>query len=138
MCLVTVIPRKLRSSQSNDAVVEVNTVSYNKLMEISVLKLPWRECRLFEHLHVKRCYKCCGFFHKSTECKQGQKCSNCAGSHKHSECKSKKYCCTNCKQANDKFNLILETNHHAWDRQCSIYKRLLASARSKIEYNESE
>lgn len=85
MRLFTVIPRKSRSITTNEAVVEVSCVSFNKLMELSALSLPWRECKIFEHLHVKRCYKCCGFFHKSTECKQCQKCSRCAGPHKHSE-----------------------------------------------------
>ena len=79
--LITVIPRKIRSVESNDAVFEVCSESYNKLIEISVLNLPWRECRVYEHLHVKRCYKCCGYFHKSTECTQTQKCSKCAGPH---------------------------------------------------------
>lgn len=136
--LITIIPRKIRSNESKDAIVEVNSESYNKLMEIGVLKLPWRECRLLEHLHVKRCYKCCGYFHKSTECKQSQKCSQCAGSHKHSECKSKTYCCINCKQANEKFNLNLGTDHHSWDKQCSIYIRRLVSVKNKIEYNDAE
>lgn len=138
MSLITVIQRKIRSTQTNDAVVEINSESYNKLMEIGVLKLPWRECRLFEHLHVKRCYKCCGFFHNSTECKQTQKCSQCAGSHKHSECKSKNHCCINCKHANDKYNLNLETDHHAYDKQCPVYKRRLGSVKNKIEYNDTE
>lgn len=138
MRLITVIPRKSRSTTTNEAVVEVSSESFNKLMEISVLNLPWRECKLFEHLHVNRCYKCCGFFHKSTECKLSQKCSRCAGPHKHSECRSKRNCCVNCKNANDKFKLNLDTNHHAWNNQCPIYKRRLTSVRNKIEYNESE
>lgn len=138
MRLITVISRKNRSSLSNDAIIEMNSESFNKILDIAVLKLPWRECLVFEHLHVKRCYKCCGFFHKSTECKQSQKCSRCAGSHKYSECKNKKNCCVNCKQANEKFKTNLDTNHHSWDKQCSIYKRRLASVKNKIEYNDAE
>lgn len=138
MKLVTVIPKKIRSVQSNDAVVEVNSESFNKLLEISVLSLPWRECPLSEHLYVKRCFKCCGFFHKSSECQQNQICSHCSGSHKHTECKNKKkMCCTNCKQANEKFKLKLDYNHHAWDKQCPIYLRRLNSVKNKIEYKES-
>lgn len=136
--LVTVIPRKIRSVESNDAVFEVCSESFNKLIEISILNMPWRECRVYEHLHVKRCYKCCGYFHKSTECTETQKCSRCAGAHKHSECKSKLSCCVNCKLANEKFNLNLKTNHHAWDKNCPVFQRKLASVRNKIEYNETE
>lgn len=136
--LITVILRKLHSTQSNDAVLEVNSETFNRLIEISMLNLPWRECHVIEHLHVKRCYKCCGYFHKSTECKQSQKCSRCAGSHKHSECKSKNICCTNCKDSNEKFKLNLSTTHHAWSKQCPVFLRRLASVKNKIEYNETE
>lgn len=97
MQLITVIPRKHRSRVFNDIVVEVKSDAYKLLLEMGVLNLPWREC----HIHIKRCYKCCGFYHKSDECKQSQKCSRCAGQHKYSECKSKKLYCTNCSSSND-------------------------------------
>lgn len=138
MKLITVIPRKVRSTESNDAIFEVSSKSFNELMEISVLNLPWRECQVSEHLDVKRCYKCCGFFHKSTECKLNQKCSNCSGPHKHSECKSKKKCCPNCKHINEKFKLKQDTNHHAWDKNCPVFLRKLSSVKNKIECNESK
>lgn len=138
MRLITVISRKFRSVDSNEAVVELSSESFNKLMANPVLKLPWRECRVFEHLHVERCFKCCGFFNKSTNCKQTQKCSRCDGQHKFSECKAKKMCCTNCKQANAKFKMNLDTNHHAFNNQCPIFQRRLVSVKNKIEYNEAE
>lgn len=137
MRLVTVIPRKIRSIQTNEAVLEVDCESFNKLLELSILSLPWRECKVFEHLHVKRCYKCCGFFHKSTECSQSQNCSRCAGNHKHSDCKSKNLCCVNCKIANEKFKLNLDTKHHSWSTQCTIYQRRLSSVKNRIEYNST-
>lgn len=61
MTLITVIPRKFRSTSFNDIVIEVNGEAFNTLLELGALSLPWRECKIFEHLHVKRCYKCCGF-----------------------------------------------------------------------------
>lgn len=133
--LITVIPHKHRSNISNDVVLEVKGEIFNKLMKIKVLSLPWRECQIHEHLYVKRCYKCCGFFHKSDECKQEQKCSRCAGSHKFSECKNKKMCCVNCRKANEKLNTNFETNHHAWNKDCPVYTRRLSSLVNKIEYN---
>lgn len=136
--LITVIPRKVRSTETNEAVLEVNSDTFNRLIEISILNLPWRECRVTEHLHVKRCYKCCGFFHKSTECKENQKCSRCAGPHKFSDCKSKSICCVNCKISNEKFKLNLDTKHHAWSKHCPVFLRRLTSVKNKIEYNESE
>lgn len=136
--LITVIPRKFRSVESNDAVIEINSENYNTLLKIGLLNLPWRECRVLEHIHVKRCYKCCGFFHKSNECTLNQKCSRCSGTHKHSECKSKKVCCVNCKLSNEKFKTNIDANHHSWDKQCPIFVRKLQSIVNKIEFNPIE
>lgn len=109
------------------------------MLGLGKLNLPWCECKVVEHMHVSRCFKCCGFFHKSTECKQSQKCSRCGGSHKHSECKKKQnVCCINCMNANDRFNANYNTNHSAWSKEYPIYKRRLSSLISKIEYNESK
>lgn len=80
MQLVTVIPRKRYSAEWNEAVFEVKADAFEQMLDIGVLSLPWRECKIYEHLHVSRCYKCCGFSHKSNVCRQEQqKCSRCAG-----------------------------------------------------------
>lgn len=136
--LITVVPRKLRSMVFKDIVIEVNSESFKKLLSLKSLNLPWRECKIFEHLHVSRCYKCCGFSHKSNVCKNVQICSRCSGTHKHSDCKNKYLRCVNCKHSNDKFKTNLDTKHHAWDKDCPIYKRRLSNLVNKIEYNQSD
>lgn len=139
MKLVTIIPRNYRGSMSNDVIVEVKSDVYNKLIDIGVLYLQWIECRIFEHLHVKRCFKCLGFSHIASQCSQNtQCCSKCAGNHKFDDCKSKKLCCANCKAANQRNRLNLDTRHHAFSRDCSILQRRLAVIRNKIAYNPSE
>lgn len=87
--LVAVIGRKYRSYSYNDIIVEIDGDSYKRLLQMGTLALPWRECRIFDHLHVLR-YRCCGFSHKSSSCTKQQVCSQCSGSHKFAECKSKK------------------------------------------------
>ncbi|XP_055306893.1 uncharacterized protein LOC129571155 [Sitodiplosis mosellana] len=138
--LVTVINKKATSRQtaSNEIVIEINGADYSKFMELKVLKLPWRECRIFEHVYMKRCYKCLGFSHIANDCKNEQKCSKCAGPHKFSECKSKKVSCANCRHANESLKHKMSTNHHAWSKDCTIYKRRIESLVNKIEYNASE
>lgn len=138
MQLVTVIPRKRYSAEWNEAVFEVKADAFRQLLDIGVLSLPWRECKIYEHLYLNRCYKCCGFSHKSSICRHGQICSRCAGTHKHSDCKSRQQCCVNCKISNEKYNTKLPTNHHAWNKECPVYKRRLAALSNKIEYNDSE
>lgn len=136
--LITVLGRKYRDNICNDIVVEVNSDEYKQLIEMRKLRLPWRECRIFEHLYIVRCYKCCGFQHKSNGCQQNQKCGSCSGSHKFSECKTKSECCVNCKAANDKQKKNLDTNHNAWSKNCPILKRHLSKLVHKIEYNSTD
>lgn len=139
MKLITLIQRRARNNYTyNDIVVEVNSDACNRLLEIGKLNRPWCECMVIEHVHVSRCFKCCGFFHKSTECKQTQKCSRCGGSHKYSECKNKKVCCVNCKFANDKYKTNNNVNHNAWSKVCPIHKRRLSTLVNKIEFCENK
>lgn len=136
MNLVTVLERKYRDTFYNDIVIEVNSAGFNQLIGMKKLRLPWRECRIFEHLYIVRCYKCCGFRHKSGQCDQSQICAKCSGPHKYSDCKSKNECCINCKAANQKYKLNIDTNHNAWSKNCQILKRHLSKLANKIEYNE--
>lgn len=138
MRLVTVIPRKKKANSTKEVVVEVQSDSYQRILDLGVLTLPWRECKITEHLHVNRCYKCCGFFHKSTNCKHDQKCSQCGGNHKHTECKAKKLTCVNCKNANEKYGSKMDCRHHAWSKDCTVLLRHVATLKSKIEYNPAE
>lgn len=135
---ITVINRKFRDNEYKDMIVEVNGASFKQLIDMGKLRLPWRTCKIFEHLHLTRCYKCCGFSHKSMTCEKRQKCGSCSGSHKISDCKSKFKCCINCKTSNDKYKTKLDTKHSAWSKECPIVKRQQSKLVNKIEYNESE
>lgn len=136
--LVSAFKRKYRDNEFKDIVIEVNGATFKQLMEMRKLRLPWRECKIFEHLYLVRCYKCCGFSHKSVSCDKGQKCGSCAGSHKISECKSKNKCCINCKTSNEKFKTKLDTKHSAWSKECQILQRHRSKLVNKIEYNNNE
>lgn len=140
MKLITVIKRKStgRKTESNELVVEVNGAAHRKLLEMGILNLPWRECRVLEHVYLKRCYKCLGFSHIAKDCTGDQKCSKCDGNHKFSDCKSKSLCCANCRSQNVKNKTKLDTKHHAWSKECTVYKRRINSFVNNIEYNASE
>lgn len=69
MKLITVINRKFRNRSTKDIVVEVKSDAYKQLRKIDTLKLPWSECKINEHLYIKRCFKCCGFSHIAKDCK---------------------------------------------------------------------
>lgn len=137
MKLIAVIRKKHKDSEYNDIIIEVDGAGYKKLKELEKVKLPWRECKIFDHLYIIRCYKCCGFFHKSVDCKINQKCHKCSGPHKFSDCHSKKDCCINCKLANVQYNMKLDTNHSAWSANCPVLKRHQSKLANKIDYNSA-
>lgn len=134
--MITVIQRKMRNKSSNDIIVELNSDAYKTLKSVGMLRLPWRECNVYDHLYIKRCFKCCGFSHNSTECNKEQKCSKCSGNHKYAECKTNKLNCINCKFENEKYKLTLDTKHHAWSKTCSILQRRMLKLQNTIQYNE--
>lgn len=135
MKLVTVIKRKKQSYTYRDIVVEVNAATYKKLLNMGEIFLDWRRCGVTEHLHIQRCFKCCGFSHISSECKGEQRCSKCSGAHRFDNCQRKKLKCINCAQIIDKFGADIDPNHHAWSKDCKVLQRKIDALKSKIEYN---
>lgn len=139
MKLVTVIPRKHRGTVSHSIIVEVNCDMHKKLLEIGALQLPFKVCKIVEHLYLKRCFKCCGFSHISSQCKRNENfCGRCAGSHGSADCRSRRMMCINCKTANEKFGQSLNVYHHAWSRECKVLERRMAKLRSTIQYNAAD
>lgn len=136
--VITTIKKSKRGFTSIEIVIETDMQNHKKLLEIGAVHLPWRECKVFEHLHLKRCYKCCGFSHISSECKHDQKCSRCAGAHKYTDCNNNRFECVNCKSANEKYNLKLNIKHHAWSKECSVLQKRFDSMRNYVEYSESK
>lgn len=136
MKLVTVINRKKYSNTYRDIIVEVNGYAYKKLLKMGTIFLDWRQCQITEHLHIQRCFKCCGFSHISTECKaESQRCSKCAGTHRFENCRKKTVKCINCTQIIDKYGADIDANHHAWSKDCKVLQRKIEALRNKIEYN---
>lgn len=132
--LITTIEKTKRGFKSVNAIVELSGSTHKQLLDIGVLHLPWRECKIYDHIYIKRCYKCCGFRHTSRICTKSQICSKCSKSHRYSECKNNEIKCINCSNANEKLNANLTVNHHAWSRECLILQRHISTLRNNIEY----
>lgn len=135
MKLITVIDRKYSENEYKEIIVEINGKGYKQLKELGKLKLPWRECKIFDHLYFTRCYKCCGFFHKSDQCTIKQKCHKCSGPHKYADCKTKTECCINCKLANVQYNMKLDTKHSAWSTNCPVLKRHQSKLANRLDFS---
>lgn len=123
------------------AIVECDPLSAEKILKQEKISIGWSICRVFEYVHVFRCFKCGDYDHKATECKKEDRCLKCASKeHKTEDCVSDYYKCCNCIAANEKLKLNLKVDHTVFDANCPVYLRKVdAQKRSiKIVHNEEQ
>lgn len=121
--LKKVLTRKDAKYKDFDVVIEVDQNCFDMLMDAGRVNLGWRSCRVVHHVHLVRCFKCCGYGHIAEKCTNKLACSKCSGEHKTSECDKNTVQCINCKTMNDKFKTKLNTKHTAWSNSCEVLKK---------------
>lgn len=57
------------------AILDIENESYNKILNGEKIKIGWCRCRVYECMDVRRCYKCCGYKHRSSQCKNRLSCT---------------------------------------------------------------
>lgn len=102
------------------AIIEVDCKTYNTMLKYGKISIGWNKSRVEEYTNVKRCFKCCGYNHKSSTCRNKMACLKCGKQHKLVDCDSETNCCINCEVINNKFKINLDTNHAAWNKDCRI------------------
>lgn len=119
-----VIKPKNTECEYFDVVLEVDRDCFDKMMDSGRVKMGWRTCRVVHHVHLTRCFKCCGYGHVAEKCTNKQACAKCSGEHKTSDCdKKNKIQCINCKVSNEKFKTKFDTKHRPWNNSCEILKK---------------
>lgn len=115
--------------------IQVSSAAYSSIMNERKLNVGYQKCYVIDDFNIQRCYKCCGYGHKSALCKKTQKCANCAGDHDIRECKETQQSCINCKRHNDISSKKLETNHAAHNtRICKFYHTVWEKKITKVDY----
>lgn len=128
--------RETRLKNGFTAIIELDAKTYSDILSIGKLNIEWDRCSIFENINIRRCFNCSGYFHRFERCSDTKACSRCSEEHDLRDCKSSIDACINCKKANEKLNLNLDTNHPAWSEECEVYKRNAASKMRSIEYNK--
>lgn len=68
---------------------------------------------MIDGVDILCCFKCKGFNHKASECKNNEVCVECLEDHKTNECNKERINkCINCERANEKLKLDLDENHN--------------------------
>lgn len=115
--------------------IEVNRYVYEVLKKKERVFVGWSRCVCYDDLSVVRCFNCWGYNHFARACKNKDKtyCPKCSENHRQQECESETKKCINCKTANEKFKLNLDTNHDVWDRECASFKRIVDQRRRYLD-----
>lgn len=123
-------------NQVTTMILEVDQYTHKVLVEKQRMKIGWKNCRVYDYVSVVRCYKCWGYSHFATECKNETTCKKCAGNHQYNECQNSIKKCVNCSKSAKKLNLSIACDHEATDIECESYKRMVDKLRRNIKYYE--
>ena len=119
------------------AIVELDVKTFNWITNLGKINIGWTVCRVFEFLHIMRCYNCCGYKHKAENCRNEARCIKCAKSdHKANECTSGEAVCINCTKMNEKLQLNLDVGHCAYDSNCAVYQKQVQWKQEKLCYED--
>lgn len=119
-----------------NAKVKIDNDSYKKVILAQRLNVGWERCRAFDGTRVMQCYKCLGYNHKSSECRNEEICYKCHGNHKATQCNKEIINkCVNCIKENKRLNLELDENHATNDRECPVYQNKLNIKKKRIGLN---
>lgn len=114
----------------------VDEGTHQELLMKGKISVGWRKCPVYNHINVKRCYKCWGYYHIAKNCTREETCHKCAGNHEASKCTAAENKCINCVFKNRAFNLEINTEHDALDRECPTYKRAIQEEKRRAGWDD--
>lgn len=116
-----------------NAKIKIDNDSYPKVLSGQRINVGWDRCRVFDGTSVTQCFKCQGYNHKSSECRNEDICYKCHGNHKSKDCKNEVVSkCVNCIKENKRLNLGLDENHCTNNRECPVYQNKLSLKMKRI------
>lgn len=125
------IVKENRGNKKGSLILETDEETHEMLIKNGRVSIGWRKYRVFEHINVRRCFKCWGFYHIAMNCRRETICHSCASNHKENECKEKRKQCVNCMHKVRTYNLKINIEHDALDLECPTYKKALREERRR-------
>lgn len=125
-----------RGWEEGFVIIEVDEETHQELLNKGKLNVGWRRCPVYNHINVRRCFKCWGYYHIAKNCIRNETCHKCSGAHKASDCTVNEVKCVNCKFKNDTYNLRIDTEHDALDRDCPTYKRAVQEEKRRAGWED--
>lgn len=118
-------------------IIETSSQLYNSIMkrESPTVNFGWNKCRIFDAVHIRRCFNCCSYSHVKEDCDREIVCFKCGGQHKSVECKSSEEKCINCMSSNQSLHTDIDVKHNALSLECPVYQRILKVRKRNINYD---
>lgn len=117
-------------------ICETDPSTFEQIMRKGKLYIDLDRCRVTESVDILRCFKCCGYGHKSLLCRNKVYCARCTGDHDIKECSSEQVKCVNCTFYNNERKTRLDVNHTAWSFDCPVYLKKLQISKQYISYDK--
>jgi len=76
--------------------MEVDEETHKLILKKAKFNVGRKNCPVFNHINVKRCFKCWGYYHIAKNCAQEETCHKYAGIHNSHDCTEIKKKCVNC------------------------------------------
>ena len=116
---------------------EVNSEVYNYIATTKKIFVNESLCKVYDDIHVLRCFKCCRYGHISKNCDNHDICHICAIEHDNSnKCNSNLIKCINCILYNKEHGTKVQTNHTASDTtNCYVYSLKKEQIINKSDYS---
>jgi hypothetical protein len=125
-----------RGNEEGSIIMEVDEETHEMILQKAKLNVGWKKCPAFNHISVKRCFKCWGYFHIAENCKREETCCKCAGNHSSRVCTATEKKCVNCMFKNRTYNLKINDDHEAISRECPTFKRALQEEKRRAGWEE--
>lgn len=131
---IKVVYIRRKKSEMNTIICECSPEVFSTLVAMRRVCIGWERYPVYEDLEVPRCFRCQGFYHKKSVCRNDLVCIRCSGRHEAGDCPSQTKCCRNCVVANRKYGKEYDTNHETTDTGCPVYKYHLQVLKNRTEY----
>lgn len=127
-----------RGKEGGSVIIETDKKTYELILSKGKLSVGWNKCPVFNHISVKRCFKCWGYFHIAKNCTRDETCHKCAGKHKALECRETKKRCVNCMFKIQAYNLEISDEHDALDPQCPTFRRAIQEEKRRAGWEDTK
>jgi hypothetical protein len=127
---------KRNGKEGGCVIIEIDEETHDLVLKKGKVNVGWKKCPAFNHINVKRCFKCWGFYHIAKNCTRSETCHKCAGNHTATECQQTKRRCVNCMFKNRTYNLKINDEHDALSSECPTFKRAMQEEKRRAGWED--